>query len=162
MSSYDADVYEQGDLPMEALDPSVADGFRVVYEREVPIEVRHQPQSQPTQTQTQPSSPITTTTTTSTATTPGMFEAIKCKLLLQGPDDSPTALRLELSSEVDLFFSYVHAATEDGYRAIHATQRLLVDFADYPKILVRMMNELLQEPHLHVGVLTLLGDQGDY
>jgi hypothetical protein len=91
-----------------------------------------------------------------------MFEAIQCKLLLQGPDDCPTALRMELSSEVDLFFSYVHTATEDSYRStIHATQRLNndVDFADYPKILVRMMNELVHEPHLHVGVLTLLGEQ---
>jgi hypothetical protein len=76
-----------------------------------------------------------------------------------GSDDAPSAVRLELSSESDLFFHYMHVATGDEFQVIHEKQRLLVDFADYPKILIRMMNELIREPHLHVGVLTLIADQ---
>ena len=46
----------------------------------------------------------------------GTLEAIKVKILIFGPDEAPSSIRIELTSEADLFFHYVHSLDEDSYR----------------------------------------------
>ena len=48
----------------------------------------------------------------------GTLEAIKVKMLSLGPMEAPSSIRLEFSSEADLFFHYVHCLDEDQYRQI--------------------------------------------
>ena len=77
----------------------------------------------------------------------GSLEAIKTKVLLQGEDSNPIAVRLELTSESDLFFHYSHFIDENGFQAVQESQKLMVDFPDYPNVLIRMLNNCIKEPH---------------
>ncbi len=74
----------------------LADGYRVIYDRECPFEVRVQD-------------------TTEGPQQIGSLEAIKVKCLLLGEDDNPQSVRIELSSEADLFYQYTHELDESGF-----------------------------------------------
>lgn len=113
------------------IDPSLGDGFRLIYEREVPFEVRsHSGDEQLRQ---------------------GTLELIRVKIVLSGADDTPEEVRMELSSEADLFFHYTHQLDETGFAKVQEAQKIMVDLADYPTILVRMLNSCIKEPHIHLG-----------
>lgn len=90
---------------LEELDPSLTDGYRVLYDREVPLEIRHQNSDQ--------------------VTRQGSVETLKVKLLILGSEGAPKCIRLEASSEADLFFHYVHVIEETGYKKVQDTQKLM-------------------------------------
>merc|ERR1719369_1634648 len=75
---------------IEEMDPSLAEGHRVVYDREVPFELRVQDADIGPQEV-------------------GTLEAIRCKILVLGEEQAPQHCRLELTSENDLFFHYTHS-----------------------------------------------------
>lgn len=80
------------------------------------------------------------------------------KILLHGPEEAPSSIRLELSSEVDLFFHYQHFVDERAFARIQEAQKLMVDMSDYPAILVRMLNSCIKEPHINLGIFTMQND----
>ena len=123
---------------IDELDPSLCDGYRVLYDREVPLEIRHHHSNDDIRG--------------------GTLETLKIKLLILGPEDSPCSIRVELSSEADLFFHYMHCIEEHGYKKIQESQKLMVEFPDYPNILMRMLNASIREPHIYNGVFTLYTD----
>ena len=49
---------------------------------------------------------------------------------------------MELSSEADLFFHYMHEVRDRDYRDLQERQGLMVDFGDYASVLVRMLNQV--------------------
>jgi Centriolar protein SAS N-terminal len=122
---------------IEELDPSLQNGHRLLYDREVPLEIRHH-------------------SVIDNDSKSGTFESIKVKILITGSEDAPSSIRVELSSEADLFFHFMHEIEEAGYRRIQVSQKLMVSFADYPKVLIRMLNSCIREPHVHIGVFTTL------
>lgn len=65
---------------------------------------------------------------------------------------------MEMSSEVDLFFHYQHFVDERVFAKIQEAQKLMVDLSDYPTILVRMLNACIKEPHISLGIFTMLSD----
>jgi hypothetical protein len=77
----------------------------------------------------------------------GTLEAVKVKILVQGDGAEVESLRVELTSESDLFFHYTHTATEESFRVMQAEQKLMVDFADYANVLARSLNSAIKEPH---------------
>jgi hypothetical protein len=123
---------------MEDLDPSLGQGFKTVYDREVPFEVRSRFGEEQSK--------------------PGQLELIKVKILIMGTDDSPTVVRVEMSSESDLFFHYMHMVDDKEFRRIQETQKLVVDFIDYATILIRMLNSCIKEPHVHLAILTIFSE----
>ena len=88
----------------------------------------------------------------------GTIESIKVKMLLLGTDESPSSVRLEFSSEADLFFHYMHIIDETGYRKVQQVQKLMVEFSDYPNVLIRMFNHCIKEPHVHLAIFTMVGE----
>eukprot|EP00755_Sulcionema_specki_P031532 Sspe_Gene.2120::Locus_701_Transcript_1_1_Confidence_1.000_Length_1777::g.2120::m.2120 len=82
------------------LDPSLSDGYRLVYDREVPFELRIQ---------------------SSTQREVGNLEGIKVRVLTEHTGE---AMRVELLSETDLFFCYSCTVTEAGYDALRQDQKL--------------------------------------
>ena len=48
----------------------------------------------------------------------GTLEATKVKILLMGEDSNPQSIRLELASEGDLFFHYMHVCDEGSFQLI--------------------------------------------
>ena len=118
----------------------LADGFRVVYERDVPVEVR------------------LSVSYDNGGIKQGTLETIKMKMLLLGSDENPAAVRLELSSEADLFFHFMHIIDETSYKAMQESQKLMVEFSEYPSVLVRMLNSCIREPHVHLGIFVVTGE----
>jgi len=78
--------------------------------------------------------------------------------LLLGPEDAPNAVRVEASSEADLFFHYTHITDEKGFSKIQEQQKLVVDFVDYPGVLIRMLNSCIKEPHVNLAIFTMFND----
>mmetsp|Transcript_42657 Transcript_42657/g.114211 ORF Transcript_42657/g.114211 Transcript_42657/m.114211 type:complete len:238 (-) Transcript_42657:5-718(-) len=122
---------------IEEMDPSLADDFRVIYDRECPFELRVQDAASDGPQQV------------------GTLEAIKVKMLIQGEDAGPTGIRIELSSESDLFFHYHHTLDEVGFQAVQEQQKLMVEFPEYPNVLIRMLNSCIKEPHSHLAVFVM-------
>lgn len=126
---------------IEELDPSLMNGFRTIYDREVPFEVRTKFGEEPAR--------------------PGQLELIKVKILTMGPEESPSVVRLEMSSESDLFFHYMHIVDDREFRNIQDAQKLVIDFIDYAGILIRMLNSCIKEPHVNLAILTIFSDSED-
>lgn len=124
---------------IEAMDPSVQHGWRCIFDREVPLELRYQESRDGPQDV-------------------GTLEAIKVKVLVLGSDAEPEALRIELSSETDLFFHYTHTVDESGFRMMQEQQKLMVEFEDYTKVLTRMLNSCIKEPNTHLAIFVLQED----
>ena len=76
----------------------------------------------------------------------GSLEAIRVKILVQGHPDMES-LKVELTTESDLFFHYTHVANEESFRVMQEEQKLMVDFADYGNVLARSLNAAIKEPH---------------
>lgn len=124
---------------IEEMDPSLSDGHRVIYDREVPFELRIQD-------------------STTGPHEVGTLEAIKIKVLLLGDDSNPHHVKLEMSSENDMFFHYLHAVDDASFRVMQESQKLMIDFAEYPSILVRMLNSCIKEPHSFLAVFIMQRD----
>ena len=67
-------------------------------------------------------------------------------------------MKVELTSENDLFFHYTHLIDEDSFRAMQETQKLMIEFNDYPNILVKMVNSCIKEPHSFLAVFIMSRD----
>ena len=118
-------------------DPSLSGGHRVVYEREVPFELRVQQVD------------------SSTPQEAGTLEAVRVKLLLLGDESAPSAFRVELTSENDLFFHYTHTLDGAGFRQVQEAQKLMVEFGEYAQVLIRMLDTCIREPHSHLAVFVM-------
>lgn len=77
---------------------------------------------------------------------------------VQGDEDLPQSVRVELSSENDLFFHYMHFLDEAGFRTVQEQQKLMVDFADYTNVLISMLNNAIKNPHTHLAVFVMQRD----
>ena len=123
---------------IEELDPSLNNGYRLLYDREVPIEIR-------------------SVHALGEKTNSGVLESIKVKIVALGLDSAPHSIRMELSSEADLFFVFLHTIDPDLYAHVQDQQQLMVDFSDYPNVLIRMLNACIREPHVHLAIFTMVG-----
>lgn len=123
---------------MEEADPSVQDGFKIIYDREVPFELR------PADSHEQDV---------------GALEGIKVKVLTAGEENSITALRVELSSETDLFFHYTCVVNHIGFQQLREDQKLMCDFRDFAITLLKTLNKCIREPQTFLAVL-LIGQDG--
>ena len=85
----------------------------------------------------------------------GTLEAVKVKILLAGDEQRPNQTIVEVTSENDLFFHYRHTLDEAGFRQVQEQQKLMVDFAEYSRVLIRMLNTCIKEPHSHLAVFVM-------
>lgn len=70
----------------------------------------------------------------------------------------PQSIRVELSSENDLFFHYMHFLDEANFRAIQEQQKLMVEFPDYANVLISMLNNTIKDPHTYMAVFVMQRD----
>jgi hypothetical protein len=64
-------------------------------------------------------------------------------------------VKVEILSENDLFYHYVHVCDMDAFREIKAKQKIMVEFLDYPNVIIRMLNLCIQESSTHLAVLVM-------
>lgn len=81
-------IYNLDYTQIEENDPSLCDGHRLVFDREVPFELRLEDNNGPQEV--------------------ASFESIRAKVLVMGDDSNPNQIRIELSCENDLFFHFTH------------------------------------------------------
>jgi len=142
-------------------DPSVGNGYRLYYEKEVPFEVRYSAKQLSGKNVGNNTSPVYSNagSNPTNLSSQGVMEHLKVKILLLGAEDSPRAVRMELSSETDLFFHFMHVIEEKTYASIQEDQRLVVEFSDYPTVLIRMLNACIKEPQIYLAIFSLLDAQ---
>lgn len=124
---------------IEEMDPSLGEGHHIFYDREVPFELRIQDSNSGPQEV-------------------GTLEAIKAKVLILGEDSNPRHVKVELISENDLFFHYIHTLDENGFRRMQESQKLMIEFSELPTILIRMLNACIKEPHSFLAVFIMHRD----
>ena len=61
-------------------------------------------------------------------------------MLLQGEDDAPECVKVQLFSELDYFFMYEHECYEADYKLIKEWQKLKPEFTDYSTMLIKLFN----------------------
>ncbi|KAL0053224.1 hypothetical protein WJX82_002721 [Trebouxia sp. C0006] len=121
---------------LDELDPSLAEDFKLFAEREVPCELRSDAGRLSSDT--------------------GSVEAIRVRILVRGSQPELEAVRVELTSESDLFFHYTHTIGPAAFRQhVQEAQKLMVDFNDYPSVFLRMLSSCIQEPQNHIAVLLM-------
>eukprot|EP00913_Durusdinium_trenchii_P034607 g32377.t1 len=126
------------DFSLEEMDPSLQDGHRVAYDREVPFELRVQDvdglamfdHGRPKEV--------------------GTLEAIRCKILALGDELNPKHCRFEVTSENDLFFHFTHSVDENNFRDMQEKQKLMIDFSDYVAVIIKMLNNCIKDT-THIG-----------
>jgi len=124
---------------IDEMDPSLAEGHRLTYEREVPFELRIQEgEGGPQEV--------------------GTLEAIKVKILILGDESNAENIKVELTSENDMFFHYTHSLTEESFKTVQEDQKLMIEFPDYSNILIKMLNSCIKEPHSYLAVFIMQRD----
>ncbi|ESL12013.1 hypothetical protein TRSC58_00227 [Trypanosoma rangeli SC58] len=125
---------EQDFRAIEQMDPSLADGFKIVYDREVPCEMR---------------------ATRGGDAGGGTLEGMRLKVLSLGDDHSLSTMRIEVTSESDLFFHYTCVINHAGFLRLREHQSLICDFSDFLMTLLKMFNRCIREPQRFLTVLLL-------
>lgn len=67
-------------------------------------------------------------------------------------------MRIELTSESDLFFHYTHSVDADAFRHMQEQQKLMVDFQQYSDVFTKMVNSCIKEPHAFLAVFIMHAD----
>lgn len=103
---------------IEALDPSLSDGSRLLFDRELPAHIRFE--DSPEQNE--------------------IIENVRVRILLQGLETKPAGVRVEVTSESDLFFVFIHAVNPTTFENVKESQHLNSDFKGYPNIIIKALN----------------------
>ena len=120
---------------IEEKDPSLSEGHKLLYDREVPFELRLEDSNGPQEV--------------------ASFEAIRCKILLGGDENSPSQIRIELSCENDLFFHFTSDVDEETFKVMQDNQKLCIQFNEYSNLTKRLLNNCINEPQSYIAVFIM-------
>jgi len=124
----DDDVFDD-----DSLDPSLSDGWRGIQSGRIQLEVRAIDDAEQTV---------------------GNLVTLHYKLLvLYKEDGSIERVGVELNDEDDLYFLLSHSLDVQGFNVIQARQKLMVEFSDYPSILIKNFHKCVKEPYSCMAVL---------
>jgi len=126
-------------LALEEMDPSLTDGFKVAYDKEVPLELRLQDASTDQQDV-------------------GTLESIRTRVLVQGEPQAPQVIKIEFTSEADLFFNYSSMINEEYFLKIKEEQKLNVEFTGFLSLLLKLINNCQKEPQNFFSVFFMQRD----
>ena len=119
----------------EPLDPSLKQGHIKLLFQRIPMELRVQEEGQPSQV--------------------GKIVEVDCKLLALYHSKFLAEVRVELTTEADLFFNYSHVLNPDNFRSTQQDHKLLVNLADYPDMLSRLLVNCADRPQEFISIFTM-------
>ena len=64
-------------------------------------------------------------------------------------------VRVELTSESDLFFHYTHSCDRENYGSMKQNQDLMVDYYGYPKVLAKMLMSCMKDPESFLCIFVM-------
>jgi len=120
---------------IDSKDPSLSEGNKLLYNREVPFELRLEDNDGPQEV--------------------ASFESIRCKLLTAGETNNIVQIRIELSCENDLFFHFTSDIDEETYKIMQENQKLTVNFKEFCNLLKRLFNNCINEPQSYISVFIM-------
>ena len=120
---------------IEEKDPSLSEGHKLLYDREVPFELRLEDNNGPQEV--------------------ASFEALKCKILLGGVENNPIQIRIELSCENDLFFHFTADIDEETFKIMQENQKLTVNFPEFSNLVKKLLNNCINEPQSYIAVFIM-------
>ena len=120
---------------IDCKDPSLSEGHKLLYNREVPFELRLEDNNGPQEV--------------------ASFESIRCKILIRGEINHPIQIRLELSCENDLFFHFTSDIDEETYKIMQENQKLTVNFVEFANLIKRLFNNCINEPQSYISVFIM-------
>ena len=120
---------------IEEKDPSLNDGHKMLYDREVPFELRLEDNNGPQEV--------------------ASFEVLRCKILLAGVENNPTQIRLELSCENDLFFHFTSDIDEETFKVMKEKQKLNVDFPEFSNLVKKLYNSCINDSQSFIVVFIM-------
>ena len=125
---------------LEAKDPSLEDGFKLLYNKEVPLDIKLEFKEG----------------TKDIAS----YEPITCKLLSDNSskDGTPAKVKIELSWENDLLFHYTNIVDEQTFLDMKKKQELNIDFPDYCDLIIKIFENCINSPDTFIGALTIHKD----
>ena len=116
---------------IDSKDPSLSEGHKLIYNREVPFELRLEDNDGPQEV--------------------ASFESIRCKVLTAGD----VQIRIELSCENDLFFHFTSDIDEETYKIMQENQKLTVKFVEFSNLVKRLFNNCINEPQSYIAVFIM-------
>ena len=135
------DAIDKPDLSkIESKDPSLIDGYKVIYNKEVPLDIKLDTNEGPKDI--------------------ASFENLRCKLLSDAvnPEGTPTRVKLELSWESNLTFHYTNIVDEQKFLDMKKKQNLNIDFPQYCNLLTKICDDCIKTPDTFIGVFTIKKD----
>ena len=120
---------------IDSKDPSLSEGHKLLYNREVPFELRLEDNDGPQEV--------------------ASFESIRCKVLTAGEPNNIIQIRIELSCENDLFFHFTSDIDEETYKIMQENQKLTVNFKEFCNLLKRLFNNCINEPQSYISVFIM-------
>ena len=116
-------------------DPSLSEGHKLLYNREVPFELRLEDKDGPQEV--------------------ASFESLGCKVLYKGQENNINQIRIELSCENDLFFHFTSDIDEQTFKLMQENQKLTVNFGEFCNLLKRLFNNCINEPQSYISVFIM-------
>ena len=122
---------------VESKDPSLEGGFKVIYNKEVPLDIK-----------------IESNEGTKDLAS---FEPIRCKLLSDAINQEgiPTRVKLEISWESDLHFHYTNIVDEQTFLDMKKKQDIKIDFPQYCNLIVKICDNCIKIPDTYIGLFTI-------
>ena len=82
----------------------------------------------------------------------GTIETLEFQLFIKGPKENPKEIKVELTSEIDLFFHYTHTRNIDTFRDVQHSHKLLIKLSEYPNLLQNLLNNVINTPNQFLSV----------
>ena len=60
-------------------------------------------------------------------------------------------VKIELTSENDLFFNYICQIDDETFRQMQVNQKLMIEFLEYTKVLINMASQCIKEPNTYLA-----------
>lgn len=121
---------------LQELDPALIKGYKLCYCKEVPFEIRIQ------EMENAPSEI-------------GSLEVITVKIFVIGDALNAESVKIELTSETDLFFHYTENVNPNTFCSMQHTQNLMINFPEYLHVLIKMFNSCVKEPQSFLAIFTI-------
>jgi hypothetical protein len=88
----------------------------------------------------------------------GSAELLRVKLAQLGPDENPSEVVVEVTTDSDLYFYYTHDCDPERLEQTVKEQHFCSELRDYAGALIKVLNKIEQEPRKFNATLTILSD----
>lgn len=122
---------------IESKDPSLTDGFKVIYNKEVPIDIKLESKEGPKDL--------------------ASYEFIRFKLLSDSinKETPPKCVKLELTNENDLLFHYTNIVDEQTFLKMKKQQNLTIEFPEYCDLIQKICENCINLPDTYISVFLI-------